>query len=408
MNRNISPEHELFTQVLEVNEELNQIKDLDVMLDAILGRAREFCRADAGSIFLIRNGCLRFSYVHNDTLFREDRRALHKAVYSGFDMPINDKSIAGYAALTGETLVIDDVYTIGDDVPYTFNQSFDRSSGYRTQSVVAVPLKTSRDKVVGVLQLINALDKQGRVAPFGELGRLYSVYFGHSAASAIERTQMTREIILRMIRMAELRDPKETGAHVNRVAAYAAEIYQRWARKRGVESDEIKRLKSLLRLAAMLHDVGKVAVSDLILKKPGRLDEQEYAKMKYHTVHGATLFLDAKSDLDIMAREIALTHHERWDGEGYPGLCDVGLGEDSPIGPPGINGEDIPIWGRITALADVYDALCSTRVYKPPWPEEKVLATLMKERGRQFDPELIDVFFEIYDVILAIREAFKE
>ena len=408
MDQNIRPERELFVQVLEVNEELNQIKDLDVMLDAILGRAREFCRADAGSIFLIQNGSLRFSYVHNNTLFEQDRHALHKAVYSGFDMPINDKSIAGYAALTGETLVIDDAHAIDDTVPYTFNQSFDRSSGYRTQSVVAVPLKTSRDKVVGVLQLINALDQQGRVVPFGQLGRLYSVYFGHSAAAAIERTQMTREIILRMIRMAELRDPKETGAHVNRVAAYAAEIYQRWARKQGVESGEIKRHKSTIRLAAMLHDVGKVAVSDIILKKPGRLNDREYAKMKFHTIHGAALFLDAKSDLDVMAREIAQTHHERWDGGGYPGPGDLSLGEESPMGPPGIKGEDIPIWGRITALADVYDALSSARAYKPAWPEEKVLATLKEERGGQFDPEVVDVFFEIYDVILAIREAFKD
>ncbi|MBW1711629.1 MAG: HD domain-containing protein [Deltaproteobacteria bacterium] len=391
-------------RILEVTEELNNLKDLDAILDRVLLEARAMARADAGSIFLVEDGQLAFSYIHNDTLFPANEA--NKLLYSDQKIDINDKSMAGYVALTGEPLVIDDAYHIPAERPFSFNRSFDQEAGYRTTSVLTVPLRTSRDKIVGVLQVINALDDGGRVVPFSPEDQLYVTYFANNAAVAIERAQMTREIILRMIRMAEMRDPKETGAHVNRVAAISAEIYHEWASRHNVPVEEIKQTKDLLRIAAMLHDVGKVAISDVILKKPGKLDPDEYEVMKHHTTHGAGLFRDPTSDLDLISAEIALNHHQRWDGRGYPGQ-DKAAGDETDPG-PAKKGQDIPLLARIVGLADVFDALGSKRVYKDAWPRERVLEIIREEAGQQFDPEVVEAFLAIFDTVQAIQNKFKD
>jgi hypothetical protein len=139
-------------------------------------------------------------------------------------------------------------------------------------------------------------------------------HYAANATVALQRAYITRAMILRMIRMSELRDPKETGAHVNRVAGYAVEIYDRWAYNHGVSEGEREKNRDTLKIAAMLHDVGKVAISDIILKKPARFTPEEYEVMKAHTVYGAQLFDDPQSPLDRIAADVALTHHENWDG----------------------------------------------------------------------------------------------
>ena len=341
-------------------------------------------------------------------MIKKDRSS-KKYFYKKQELAIDNQSIAGYAALNKTPLVIDDVYRLDSRVPYTFNRSVDEASGYHTQSVLTVPLITSRDKTIGVMQIINAEDEKGRVIPFSKEHEPLVTLFAIQAAAAIERAQATREIILRMIKMAELRDPLETAAHVNRVAAFSTEIYQRWAEKEGIPSQEIKRLKDILGIASMLHDVGKVAISDTILKKRAPLDADEREQMKLHTIHGARIFQDRTSDWDDMSVEIALNHHEKWDGSGYPGyMADIFQGKLPTCCGPGKKGAEIPVMARIVALADVYDALMSTRSYKAPWPEDKVLDLIETEKGKHFDPEIVYVFMEIYDVIKAISEKFSE
>ncbi|MBF0111265.1 MAG: HD domain-containing protein [Desulfamplus sp.] len=380
------------TELLKINDELNHIKDIDSLLDAILYETRRLTNADAGSIFLIENRMLNFSYVQNDTLKKRDPLN-NKQIYSNFAIPINETSIAGYVALKGNTLKIDDVEYIDDNVPYSFNRSFDKISGYNTKSMMTIPLVTTRGHVIGVMQIINAKDNAGSPIAFQSSDERYLNFFAGSATSAIEKAKMTREMILRMIKMAELRDPKETGSHVNRVASYSIELFQKWAEKRNFTHKEIKNYRDILRIAAMLHDVGKVAISDIILKKPARLNEDEFKIMKTHAYQGAKLFKGNVSDLDALSYDIAYTHHERWDGKGYPRR---------------LKGEDIPIAGRIVALADVYDALISARVYKPAWEESDVITILEKESGNHFDPEIVEIFLSIYDVIKAIRMKFPD
>lgn len=393
--------------------ELNKVKDLDILMEHVLTEARRFVNADAGSIYIRSNERLSFTYTQNDTLQKELPKG-EKLIYSYFTMPVDESSIAGYCAVTGQALNIANVYDLDDAVSYRFSQQFDETSGYRTQSVLAIPLKTLRDEVIGVLQVINAQDQSGRIVEFSKEDKRMMVHFASMATVALERAQMTRTLILRMIKMAELRDPKETGAHVNRVGAYSVEIYERWARHHGIPEKEIQANRDVLRMASMLHDVGKVAISDQILKKPARLTNEEYEIMKEHTTFGAKLFIDKKSDFDEAAAQVALNHHERWDGNGYPGYIDLATGQPSQGfakpggGAVGKKGEEIPIFGRIAAIADVYDALASRRSYKEAWDESDILAEMEKSAGSHFDPHLIETFFSVYDIIKSIREKYPD
>lgn len=400
-----SSNNEFVKTILETTEQLNSLKDVDTILDRILLEARRMCCAEAGSIFLADKDKLNFSYVHNDSLSAPG--GYSTAVYSDFTIPINEHSIVGYVAQTGTPMVIDDAYDLPPDKPYSFNKSFDESTGYRTTSIMTIPLKTFQNRLVGVMQLINAQDCEGDPVPFSEDCQTYAPLLANSASVAIERGIMTRELILRMMKMAELRDPEETGAHVQRVGAYSAEIYHRWALNRDIPAKEIKQTKDKLRLAAMLHDVGKVGIPDSILKKPGKLTEEEYETMKLHTVFGARLFTNSTSDLDRMSYEIALFHHEKWAGGGYPGKVGENLDGITRCAEPHAY-EEIPLSARITGLADVFDALCSRRSYKEAWSDDKVLAIIREESGRQFDPEVVDAFLQILDIIKAIRSKFRD
>jgi HD-GYP domain-containing protein (c-di-GMP phosphodiesterase class II) len=393
--------------ILKITDEVNQLKDVDTILDKILYESRQFSGADAGSIFLVDNNRLIFSYVQNDTLFKTE--AANAALYQNFGIAISEQSIVGYVAKTRRSLAIDDAYELDPTLPFSFNKSFDEKSGFRTTSMLTIPLIAQESRLVGVMQLINAKNESGAVVPFSDEARTFIPLFCNNAAVAIERGLMNRELILRMMQMAELRDPAETGAHVQRVGAYCAEIYGTWAARRGHPAKEIKSTRDNLRLAAMLHDVGKVGISDAILKKPAKLTDEEYDIMKWHTVYGARLFRNQTSELDRMSMEIALYHHEKWAGRGYPSIPMDQVWDENPVlGGAPLHGEDIPLSARICAVADVYDALASPRSYKDPFPDEKCLGILEKDAGTHFDPEIVEIFLEIFDVIKAIRDKWVE
>ncbi len=387
--------------ILEKMERLHHIKDIHSLLDSILFEARDFSNSDAGSIFLVEDRKLIFSYVQNDTVFNNDILS-NKYIYSNREIEINETSLAGYVAKTGNPLIIEDVYHISASAPYSFNAYFDEISSYRTQSMLIVPLTTSKGDVVGVLELINAKNTDNEVISFSNECKLFVAQFAYYAAVAIERALMVRDIVLRMIRLAELRDPEETQLHVNRVGSYAIEIYQKWAEIHNVPKNEVALYRDILRLSSILHDVGKVGIPDHILKKQDKLTGLEFEEMKFHTILGARLFKKSNSYWESLAAEISLNHHEKWDGTGYPGKIDNIFDENLKIG-PGKKGREIPLSGRIVALADVYDALISKRVYKDSWEEDRTLFYIKKQSGKHFDPEIVSIFFEIYDVIKAIR-----
>ncbi len=179
------------------------------------------------------------------------------------------------------------------------------------------------------------------------------------------------EVVHRLARAAEWRD-EDTGEHIERIGVLA----HRLGLAAGMEPEDA----DTLRHAAVLHDVGKIGVPDRVLLKPGKLDADEWEVMKAHAAIGASMLSGSQSPMVQLAEEIARTHHERWDGSGYPN---------------GLRGEQIPLSGRICALCDVYDALVSRRPYKEPWPQHEALAEIRRQRGRHFDPWLTDLFLTI-------------
>ena len=232
--------------------------------------------------------------------------------------------------------------------------------------------------------------------------RQYATNLEQQVQSRTRQIEMSRERIVHCLaKAAEFRD-FETGSHVVRVGKFTAVI----AGQLGFSSDYCEQIE----LAAQLHDVGKIGIPDSILLNPGRLSREEFEVMKQHchlgykimeplaeadsenfrrTVRGQ-IMTGLDSPLLGLAANIALTHHEKWDGSGYPGNLKM---------------EEIPIEGRITCVADVYDALCSERPYKPKFPREKCLEIMLSERGSRFDPQVLDVFFERLDMIIEIGEA---
>jgi phosphoribosyl 1,2-cyclic phosphodiesterase len=376
-------------------EELARYRDESVVLDRILFKAREITHADAGTIYLAEGDELVFAYTHNDSLFSVD--SAHKHIYSNIRIRIAQSSIAGYVAATGKPLNIADAYRLPSGLPYSFNDSFDRSSGYVTTSLLVLPFFDNVGKLSGVLQLINSIDPQTeKPCPFG-MNMVYSVrLLAREAAGVLQHSALERKSVYGILRMAAVHDPTETGPHAERVGAISAELYHLWARRAGHGMDAIRYEKSRIRLAAMLHDIGKVGISDLILKKPGRLTEEEIEVMKGHTSLGASILAGDGGEIAAYAHDIALHHHQRWDGKGY-------AGPDEPLA-----GEDIPLSARITAIADTFDALVSHRCYKAPWTHGEALAFLRDEAGTRFDPLLVDLLFEMRDLLGPIYERFSE
>ena len=192
------------------------------------------------------------------------------------------------------------------------------------------------------------------------------------------------EIIFRLSIAAEYKD-KDTASHIHRISSYSGAL----ARKLGLIEEEVR----LIKLASPMHDIGKIGIPDSILLKPGKLTPDEFEIMKQHTVMGARILAGSFSPLLRMAEEIAISHHEKYDGSGYP---------------YGIMGENIPLVGRIVAVADVFDALMTRREYKPAFDLDKTLSIIKEGKGKHFDPNLVDAFLDILDEVLAIKENYSD
>ena len=403
---------EILVKIIETESVLHNIQDVDILLEQILTEARNVVNADAGSIYIAKDERLLINYAQNDTM-QSKLPAGEKLPYIFFDFPIDNSTIAGCAAATKKPINIPDVYKIPKNKPYKFGKSTDEKTGYKTVSMLTIPLQSTTGNLLGVLQVLNALDKKRNIRAFNHDDEIYLSHFASRAGAALEHAFLTRSMIMRMIKMAELRDPTETGMHINRVANYSVEIYDRWAFNQKIPQKEQSRFRDSLKIAALLHDVGKIAISDSILKKPDKLTEEEFKAMQAHTWLGSKLFAPYESDLDKLSSDIAMRHHENWDGTGYPGHINIETGEalkiDKNTGKnKGLKEKEIPIGARIVALADVYDALSSRRVYKQAWDENQVLDEIKNMSGKKFDPSLVDAFFEVLPRIQAIQKRFSD
>ncbi|MBF0705086.1 HD domain-containing protein [Alkalihalobacillus hwajinpoensis] len=291
--------------------------------------------------------------------------------------------LVGYVYQTANSLVIDDAYE-----DKRFCAELDVKTGYRTKSVMMIPLMNKLNQRLGVYQVINKLTADevftAQDVKYLRLAASYTAQALEAVLTNIEMEEAQREIIFKMGEIGEVRS-KETGAHVKRVAEYAKFL----AMKCGLSEEEA----DLIKVASPMHDIGKVAIADAILNKPGKLSEEEFIAVREHANIGYNLLKNSNRSILKAAAVIAKEHHERWDGKGYP---------------EGLSGDDIHIYGRIVSVADVFDALATDRPYKKAWNAEKILAHFRKERGCQFDPNLIDVFLANMDGFLQIKEQYED
>ena len=370
---------QVLRSLLEIGVNLSVVADRHRLLDMILQEARKLARAEAGSLCVMREEQLRFAAAQNDRL------EMPEIVRSLLDreLPVSTDSLAGFVATTGRTLNIPDSFAMGDGTPFRINRDFDASTGYRTQSILAIPLKCPDGEVVGVLELINCLDADGRVVPFAAAADSGLVSMGAMAAVTIHNFLLQEKLrdahlntIIRLSIAAELRDDA-TGEHVRRISRTSRLV----AEAAGLAREKCE----LIQWASPMHDIGKIGVPDSILRKPGPLTAEERCTMQEHAAIGAQILDDPGNDLIAMARDIALSHHEWWNGQGYP---------------QGLSGRQIPVTARIVGIVDVFDALVSERCYKKAYPSESAVGLINEACGTQFDPDVVDAFNHALPAIL--------
>ncbi len=379
------------SRLIETGIALTSIQSLDELLEFIVHEARALTRADAGSLYIVNGSNLDFLVCQNDTLTRRMGADAERGLFTPFAIPVSRQSLAGYSALTGETLNFPDVYDLPPDTPVGFNKDFDQRSDYRTKSVLNVPMKAPDGRMVGVLQLINSTASDGRIVPFEEDHVAAVQALASQAAVAVKNAKLTSALreahldtIFRLAVAAEYRD-QDTARHIRRISEFSRVI----AANMGMPSKDVE----LIGHASPMHDVGKLGVADAILLKPGKLTPEERVEMEKHTIFGGKILEGSESEIMRLSESIALTHHEKWNGTGYP---------------HGLKGESIPIAGRVVAVADVFDALSNPRCYKPAFPMDKVMAIMKQDTGTHFDPAISAVFFESFEEIRRIHAELRE
>ncbi len=299
--------------------------------------------------------------------------------YSEIHMPLNGNNIACAVAKSGHTVNIADAYSDS-----RFSKELDIITGFKTTSLLAVPLKNKEGKVIGVFQLNNKVDN----TPFnsrdeGLLKLLATLASGNIEIAALyEEVKLANlETIYRLAVAAEYRDQHDTKTHLAHISA----VCEILAKNLGFSAGEVENIKN----ASLLHDIGKVAIPDHILLKPGKLTPQEYELMKEHTKYSEKILEGAKSKILETAYKMSVAHHEKWDGSGYP---------------KGLKGEEIPIEARILAVADVFDALCMNRIYKKAWPLKEAYDYIVSKAGTDFDSKVVEVFKKEFPQILKLYE----
>ena len=357
----------LKTIFLYINKIANE-RDIDRLLVYMADMGRDLITADRCTVWLVNK--------KNDTLWTRVAHGVDRLV-----IPLS-KGVAGFVAETGEPVITNDAYT-----DPRFDKNVDKATGYKTRNILALPIYDSRGEIFGVYQAINKMTKGKRFTQKDEEHLLLAAsYTGRQLESAllqeeIEETQS--EIIFTLAETGEMRS-KETGNHVKRVSEYCR-ILSEYCGFDQYESELIKK-------ASPLHDIGKIAIPDSVLLKPGRLTDDERTVMETHADLGWEMLKYSERKLLKAAAIIARDHHEKYNGKGYPRR---------------IKGEEIHIYARIAAIADVFDALACDRVYKKAWPIEKILNLFKEERGQHFDPKLVDVFIKNINDFVEIKSNYK-
>jgi response regulator RpfG family c-di-GMP phosphodiesterase len=354
----------IFKYITRVEKERN----LDSTLVALSEMARDLISSDRCTLWL----------------FNEEKNTFWTKIAHGLleDLEVDaDKGTISLARQMRQPFIIKDPYSHPNFFP-----AVDSKTGYLTRNILVVPIFNHESEIIGVYQAVNKKDGDftDQDVNYLKLVAGYSSEIINSALLFKEIEDTQKELIYRMGDIAEAKS-KETGNHIKRVAEYTSLLAEGY----GLPKIDVE----IATLASPMHDIGKIAIPDEILHKPGKLTPEEFEVMKTHTTVGFELLKFSKRKILKAAAIIAHQHHEKWDGAGYPRK---------------IAGKEIHIFGRILAVADVFDALIGDRCYKKAWPLEKVVQEFKTERGRHFDPNLVDIFLQSLDDFVAVKEKYLD
>ncbi len=355
--------------IFDYINKLNSVQDIELSLMTLADMGRDIVNAERCTIWLLD----------------ETGEKLYSRVAHGVKLlEVNaNEGIVGECIQTGKTLVINDPYN--DD---RFYSEVDHKTGFITKSILVKPLYNSSQKIMGAIQALNKIDEVSKFTDEDEkilaVAGTFSSKILETLKLNLELMRSQKETITLLGELCEKRS-LETGKHTARVSLYSKVI----AEKLNLSEHEILIIGS----ASALHDIGKLSIPDKILLKPGKLDKQEYTVIQTHANIGYKMLKKSKGELLRLAGIIAREHHEKYDGTGYPKK---------------LKGEEIHIFARIVALADVFDAISSKRCYKEAWEIEEAFKVVEEERGKHFDPKVVDAFLSSKDEIRNIYEIYKE
>jgi response regulator RpfG family c-di-GMP phosphodiesterase len=356
--------------IFSIASKLLTEKDSDKVLSLLTDLGRDIINADRCTLWLVD---------HNNGEKKLWSKVGHN--FSKVTMPF-ESGIVGHSVVNKKPIIIDDAYQHPN-----FNKEIDLQTNYRTKAIIVIPLLNKEEEVIGAYQAINS-KSDNECFNENDLTKLSLVasFAGQTVETMllnIEIEQTLKEMIYILGEVGEKRS-NETANHVKRVAEYSYLL----AKLANISDEEA----NVIKIASPLHDIGKIGIPDAILTKPAALTDEEYEKMKEHTSIGHEILKHSDRRILKAASIISLQHHEKWDGTGYPNQ---------------LKGEEIHPYARITALADVFDALSSKRVYKPSWSLEKVTSFMEEQSGVHFDPELVYLFLKNREKFIEIRNKYE-
>ena len=368
----------------DMSTELDVIGKLTATLELILQAMVTRQGAEGGTLYLYHDGHLQLAATHCDGL---ELSAINRELVDREIEPERD-SLVALVARTGRTMVLHETSDSSLGGPLRIERDFDALTGRRTISAMAMRLDRSDGQPVGVLKLVNRLGPGEQVLPFSTVDRPDVRALAELATVAIDKSQEHErmrwkhmETILRLSAAAELRAGNMFG-HVRRLSRISTIIAK--------SLDLAPGQTDLIRYASPMHDIGKTRLPDAVVAKSGRLSSDEHHIMRKHTIIGAQILTGLRGDVLEMARDITLSHHERWNGSGYP---------------HGQAGEDIPLPGRVVAVADTFDALVTERSWRSSCPIGMALETISAEGETLFDPDVTRAFLQAEDHVRQVYRA---
>ena len=383
------------SRVFEIIQNLSHVLNQDLLFDRALKELMELLNVDAGSVYLVKNKQLVFEISKNITLQKKlpfgKRYSVHKEV-----MALDNSSVAGYVATSGILLNIKDVYDLDSNQPYTVNKNFDEMTGYRTRSMLSIPVYSDAREVVGVVQLINPLMKgEGRYRYFNQEDEEIAELFVRNLVSPICYTQMIRNFVAIICELIHCKNPRETFNHAYRVATISAEIYKNWAYKQGLSRSFIFQKRDKIMTLAFLHDFNLLMGENM----------DGYDAL-FSSLVKTNNFLSRHNNVFVEdLKNLILNYREMWNGSGMPGHIDyatgqplVGYRKESGVA-FGKREREIPLGSRIVAVAHYYDYLMhfldengKERVLDKQDEKDGVVKRVMKLSGMEFDPSVLSAF----------------